>query len=82
MEHIVTGCKDCPFLLENNEGSDFCRHPTMDKWLGVHGDHHRDEDNDKNVIETDSSSSNGQDWFPITPDWCPLNKEAITIIKK
>ncbi len=82
MEHIVSGCIDCPMLCENNEGEDFCRHPLVDKWLGVKGDHRRNEQEDKNIIETDSTSSNGQNWFPITPEWCPLNSEPITIIKK
>jgi len=70
----VTGCEGCPML--NREWEDVsgykytCNHPNAPS-----------ED-----IETDSSGSGEEvdlsyvEWL-VTPDWCPLNKEPITIEK-
>lgn len=68
MEHIVTGCKDCPMFFYNvddryGDETD-CLHPNAIQQILVQN------------IDLDKQNN------PITPDWCPLNKEPITIIKK
>lgn len=54
MEHIVTGCRDCPFEYDGI----VCCHP------------YTEEDT---IILKEGE---------LSPDWCPLIKEPITIIKK
>ena len=61
MEHIVTGCRDCPMFNID----EFCEYPQP----AVH-----------NIpIKWNTESDSGKDWFHITPDWCPLKKQPITI---
>lgn len=72
MEYIVTGCKDCPFF---NDGHDYeyrviCQHPYSKACRIV-----VDEKMEWGIPQEER-------FMPITPDWCPLNKESITIIKQ
>lgn len=64
MEQIVTGCKDCPLNSNDREYGDACQHPSV--WKGEVKERALPEDNN-NGYET------------ITPFWCPLKKESITI---
>lgn len=65
METIVTGCKDCPLNSNDREYGDSCRHPSV-----------KDGEYDRS-LPTDSENG----YETITPDWCPLNTESITISK-
>lgn len=66
MEQIVTGCKDCPmFNLE------------YDDRFGASTSCNHPNHESLTVEDIDLTEKN----IPITPDWCPLNKEPITIIK-
>jgi len=71
MEHTVSGCKDCPFF---NDGSSYeyiisCQHPHAPN---------------QELLSTPSMKTTYEQKVvqPITPEWCPLNQESITIIKK
>jgi hypothetical protein len=70
----IAGCQDCPLFDDHFQ---ICNHPVIDNWIDKPYRHN------SNKIEMDSS---GQDLsyveFPITPDWCPLNKQPLTIIKQ
>lgn len=72
MEHIVMGCNSCPFFEDEYNT---CNHPIIDNWVEVPYKHN------SNQIEMDCSGDEmSYIEFPITPDWCPLKKEPITII--
>ena len=83
MEHIVTGCKDCPMF---DNGADYeyecsCLHPKAPRQFSEYGD--SDELIDAiQQIEVEEDWSKKQHHIPVTPEWCPLNTEPITIIKK
>jgi len=78
MEHRIFGCQQCPMYDDMFEHKGFgnCNHPNIDNQITEPYPHN------SNVIEMDSS---GEDLsfvqWPETPDWCPLNKEPLTIIK-
>ncbi len=65
MEHLVKGCEDCPLNSNDREYGDACMHPSV-----------KEGNNGKALPE---DAENG--YVTITPDWCPLNSEPITIIK-
>ena len=67
MKQIVTGCSDCPFEYNYNDGwsTSECRHPKGDFRLL------------ENVIDGITYEIKDGE----TPDWCPLTKEPITITK-
>lgn len=65
-EHIVTGCRDCPFCQEE-AAEYFCLHPS---------------DGDVFIEVDDSGDDLSYIEFPVTPHNCPLNQSPITIIKK
>lgn len=67
MEYKITGCLDCPLNSKDVEYGDACRHPSV-----------RDENGMDRVLPKDANNR----YETITPDWCPLNKEPITIIKQ
>lgn len=75
MEHNVIGCIDCPmFYMDNNERygiETYCNHPHH-KTITIE-DIHTEIDKTNNIVAGER--------VPITPNWCPLNKEPITIIK-
>lgn len=66
MEHIVTGCQNCPFNSNDREYGDACLHPSCDS--GMYG----------RKLPEDPDNA----YATITPDWCPLILEPITIIKQ
>ena len=90
----VTGCSNCPFF---NNGSDFeynsmCQHP-ISKKLAIE-ENERILGKEKSYLgyeymileieelkEEVPTSIWGTYKSPITPNWCPLNKEPITIEK-
>ncbi len=68
MEHIVSGCKDCCFyFLEDSNDSLVVYNYCL------HPNH-------KTITVQDIDLDENNE--PITPDFCPLNSEPITIIKK
>jgi len=78
MEHKIYGCQECPMYNDEyeNKGFGLCCHPFVDNWVD------KPYRYNSNRIEMGSS---GEDLsfiqFPETSDWCPLNKEPITITK-
>jgi hypothetical protein len=68
MEHVVTGCKDCPLYQSNHDDrygrETKCNHPAAPEQPLVEN------------IDVDAMGN------PITPDFCPLNSEPLTILKK
>ncbi len=77
MKHQVTGCKDCPLF---NNGSDYeyraiCLHPLAPRQF------YEKEFKDEEVflIEVDEDYSRKPTNIPVTPTWCPLKQEEITI---
>jgi hypothetical protein len=66
MEIKITGCDNCPCCIMNydhEEDGYFCS-------LFFHARITRQ----KNIIKEDGDLAN-----PITPDWCPLKNENVTI---
>lgn len=81
MELIVKGCSDCPMF---NNGANFeyeaiCQHPAAPNQF------YEPLYPKKEVFRIEIESS-GEDLsyieWPVTPDWCPIVKEPITISKK
>lgn len=83
MEHIVSGCFNCPMLNNDREYGDRCHHPDLldivqsgrfNTYLGkpIPDDCYID----LNDFNKDSI------WGISTPEWCPLNSEPITITKE
>ncbi len=72
MEQIVSGCKDCCFYHdgERYEYAHYCKHPNSPQ--------SRTRFNSEPEIKLEYE--NGME-VPITPDFCPLNSEPITIKK-
>lgn len=68
MEQIVTGCSDCSFEYNCSDGwsNSECRHPK--------GDFR------ELTYLKDGATYEYKDGE--SPDWCPLNSEPITLIKK
>lgn len=66
METTVTGCKDCPLVAEIGSGH-YCQHPIHKDTNGLYSFIHQDYESEDNVL--------------VTPEWCPLNSEPITISK-
>ena len=66
MEHIVTGCSDCPFEYNRLDGfSDSeCRHPKI---------------HSKELTELIDGVTHTFEEDGESPDWCPIKKEPITI---
>ncbi len=82
MEQIVTGCEDCPMFDDGrNEYRLICNHPNAPNqyYQPLHP-----ELEVKNIEIEDSGTVEDLDYIEsvITPDWCPLIIEPITIIKK
>ncbi len=82
-ETKVHGCIDCPMYDDgaNYEYEQICNHP-----LAPHQYYEPGEDNPDEIPRIEVTD-NGEDFFsgkykevPITPEWCPLKKEPITII--
>lgn len=59
----VTGCKDCPFSEANDMNSNYSCSVIKRIDFVVYNEIHPHEET----------------WQPITPSWCPLKKEPITI---
>jgi hypothetical protein len=72
MEVQITGCKDCP--LFDNTGAEYgtyCHHPNR-----------KTEEHTSSIGTSwfaDAPIIDGADNEPITPEWCPLIWEPITI---
>lgn len=84
MEHIVTGCKDCPFYNDGvrYEYAHFCNHPSSPQEVNTFMAEPKIE---LYGVKEKFKEKNGYDYtatYPTTPDWCPLNSEPITIIKQ
>ncbi len=70
MEKIVSGCDNCP-MYEGNYPFN-CQHPSNhDKRPKTRMEWHRTDPND----EWPATGT----LHPITPDWCPLITEPLTI---
>ena len=74
MEHNVTGCRDCPFY---NDGQDYefahyCNHPKSPQEVNRFYSEPKIE-----IVYEKVGEYNKQ--VPVTPDFCPLKKEPITI---
>jgi hypothetical protein len=68
MEQVVTGCKDCPMYSVDDSN---------DSLIVYNYCHHRSHATvTVQDIDLDKESN------PITPDWCPLKREPITITFK
>jgi hypothetical protein len=73
MEHIITGCTDCPLLEVDNEYGDHnCNHPLVP--TEIRQEYGRDV---VRRIEIELEEFCCGD--PITPNWCPLKKESLTL---
>jgi len=82
MEHIVTGCKDCPLYKDgvNYEYAHYCNHPKSPQTVNLFTAEPKIE-----LTAEQKKRESGYEYtvvHPVTPDWCPLNSEPITIIKK
>ena len=83
MEHKVTGCSDCPLYHDGQkyEFAHYCGHPNSPQHVSLF----RSEPEIKLISEQDKfKDKDGYDHYkiiPITPEFCPLNKELITIKK-
>lgn len=72
MEQVVKGCYDCPMMRS-------------DYWLGRHCKHPNGENIEtKYHIEWDGHDDDGfprgrGHFYPVTPEWCPLKTDSITI---
>lgn len=86
METTVTGCKDCLLFYDGSqyEFNHLCRHPlapdNQESWRSP------TEIKLERVTEIRKMDISGDDYeygkiIPITPEWCPLNSESITISK-
>lgn len=97
MEQSVTGCKDCPYFLPEGAHYNFaCGHPKSPVKYGIWDNGNFIELPYQivpdNLYQADGYSvsfrtepleiKESKEFEPITPDWCPLNKEPITIIKQ
>ena len=82
MEHIVSGCKDCPMYNSDSEYGDRCNHP--DNFEYCEPLEHKIGKNIPDDVYTSGEEfmRTRTNWKKLSPDWCPLNKEPITIIKK
>jgi len=80
----VTGCKDCPFYNDGvrYEYAHYCKHPNSIQKVSSFTSEPNIE------LYTVQEKFKEQDkydyWgtYPITPDWCPINNESITIQKE
>lgn len=79
MEHSVKGCIDCPMFenYDNFTGS-YCHHPGAPfdpdlecAWV--------DKEDNPDYGPPKGDEHWPEMYLPITPDWCPLLKESITI---
>ena len=86
MEKIVTGCSNCPFLQVDGEyGTCDCIHPVAKQRPNVITPWVAENDPSGEVNYHHSPGYRlpfDDDEEPITPDWCPLNEEPITICKR
>jgi len=79
MEHKVTGCEDCPMFEQQDIM--LCNHPKASYQLPTP----LNPIPEGKPIEMDSSGSGEEidldyvEWV-VTPEWCPLKKEPITIM--
>ena len=70
MNTKVTGCRDCPFYNDGQryEFAHYCNHPDSIQDVGYF----------KSEPEIKCERIDNET-VPITPEWCPLKKESITI---
>jgi hypothetical protein len=69
MKRQVNGCGDCPFCYGYDMASGFgCK---------IENDNQRKADPKKQGRTIKES----EDWHPITPEWCPIKDESITIYR-
>lgn len=94
MEHKITGCTDCPYYFSECS-SPCCLHPNRPVKYGIWNNGRFIElpyqIAPDNLYQADGYSislktepleiKQDENFKPITPDWCPLNTEPITIIK-
>lgn len=80
----MTGCIDCPMFDDgsNHEYDEICKHPNAPiQFYEPSGEANQDVKRIK-IESLGEYWSKGHKYVPITPDWCPLNKEPITIKKE
>lgn len=63
MTQVVTGCDKCPFKNWGELGGSFCN---------ITNEEFKE-------YAYDDSKPVGEKCVTVTPDWCPLKKESITI---
>jgi hypothetical protein len=74
-EYRITGCRDCPFLNEETEGDGpFCSHPNSDKALVI-----ETKPTETGLISHWNGNFVPDNYFPVTPEWCPLKKQSVMI---
>lgn len=70
MEHHVSECKSCRLLgWEDGECVYFCDHPVFNMLTVIN-----------NIPHETTRTARSTVYTPITPDWCPLKTEPLTII--
>ncbi len=75
MEIKITGCKDCIFCYEYDMSSGYgCKinQYKSDELYDINKDMDEYNKNRKTIKQS-------KKWQPITPSWCPLKTESITI---
>lgn len=83
MEHIVTECENCPMFYDGRDSGDYdrliCNHPKA-KWQTPTP---LEPIPEVEPIEIDSSGDEMSyiEWV-VTPEWCPLKEQPISIILK
>ncbi len=86
MEINVTGCKDCPFYHNgiNYEYAHYCKHPNSIQKISCFASVVAEPKIELYGVQEKFKDKDGYDYtatYPITPEWCPLNTEPITITK-
>ena len=81
METTVTGCKDCLLFYDGHryEYSHICVHPNAPK------DQTQFRSESEIKLKGEEKGEGIRKYTeitPITPSWCPIEKEAITISKQ
>lgn len=81
METIVNGCRDCKFYNDGvrYEYAYYCNHPQSPQEVN---NFTAEPEIELVTVQEKTKEKDGYDYmakYPITPNWCPLKKEPITI---
>mgnify|MGYP001612202556 CR=1 FL=1 len=72
MEIKISGCKDCIFCSENDAGSGSTCRLAMDILYKLDRQY-------TNKEYADTQINVDKKYNPITPEWCPLKNENVTV---